>query len=120
MGVIQIFAISDTSIAVMKGNNILMWGSSFKGIMGKTNNKNSSNENSHSFFEKTNITDCIKTEILKDSSDYSEKYLNSKKLFNTNFNQIMKDNVDKIEEIKVLEYKKNSILDDNLNINSVV
>ena len=72
MGVIQIFAISDTSIAVMKGNNILMWGSSFKGIMGKTNNKNSSNENSHSFFEKTNITDCIKTEILKDSSDYSE------------------------------------------------
>lgn len=120
MGVIQIFAISDTSIAVMKGNKILMWGSSLKGIMGKTKNKNSSNENSNSFFEKTNITDCIKTEMLKDNSDFTEKYLNSKKLFNTNFNQIMKDNIDKIEEIKVLEDKKIILLDDNSNIKTVV
>lgn len=65
------------------------------------------------FTGKDEFTDIVRTTMIKDTQDYSEAYLQSRKLFNTKFNQVKRDNFLKREEIINLETKKNSLMEDN-------
>jgi len=49
--------------------------------------------------------------MIKESLDYSKDFINSRKLFNTKFNQIKRDNMIKRYKISQLEEKKRSCIE---------
>ena len=65
------------------------------------------------FTAKQEFTDIVNMTLIKESQDYTEAFLQSRKLFNTKFNQVKRDNMLKKNEINNLETKKFSLIDDN-------
>jgi len=111
--VIQVYAINDSSLCIKKKNQIIIWGSHENGILGKekmiTDSKNKKNL---LFIAKSEFTEIIKTTIIKENLDFTEAFLNSRKLFNTKYNQIKRDNMIKKIHIYQLEEKKKICLED--------
>lgn len=64
------------------------------------------------FIAKTDFTEIIKNTMLKENLDYSNAFVNSRKLFNTKFNQIKRDNMIKRIQINDLEERKKSCIED--------
>lgn len=108
------YAINDSSLCIGKGNKIVIWGSNENGILGKEKNvKDPKNRTQNlEFISKTDFTEIINNTILKENLDYGNAFINSRKLFNTKFNQIKRDNMIKRIHINDLEERKKSCIED--------
>ena len=71
----------------------------------------SKNKKNMNFIAKSDYSEIINTTIIKENLDYTESYLNSRKLFNTKYNQIRRDNTIKKMLINQLEEKKKSCIE---------
>lgn len=113
--VLQVYAVNDSSICIRKNNLIVIWGSPENGIFGKdkmTKEIDSKNKKNFEFVAKPDFSEIIKTTIIKENLDFTEEYINSRKLFNTKYNQIKRDNMIKKIIIKKLEEKKNQCIEE--------
>lgn len=110
---IQVYAINDSSLCIKKKNQIIIWGSPENGILGKEKMiSDSKNKKNLLFIAKSEFSEIIKTTIIKENLDFTEAFLNSRKLFNTKYNQIKRDNMIKKIHIYQLEEKKKSCIED--------
>jgi len=109
----QIYAINDSSMCIRKNNQIIIWGSNENGIMGneKSNVEGKKKNNNYGFIAVNDFTEIIKTSMIKDNDDYSEAFISSRKLFNTKYNQIKRDNLIKKTKINELEEKKKGCIE---------
>jgi len=111
----QVYAVYESSIAIRKNDLFIIWGSNASNIVGKDTKKEKKGDNNtiDEFTAKQEFTDIVNMTLIKESQDYTEAFLQSRKLFNTKFNQVKRDNMLKKNEINNLETKKFSLIDDN-------
>jgi hypothetical protein len=96
----QIFALQRTSMVVCKNNYIYMWGCIMEGYLGELKEKN---ENFVREYVKMNkVSTFILNDIYKNDENYTETFINSRKLFNTKYNQTLEDNCNKSSRIEKL------------------
>ena len=112
--VIQVYAINESSICIRKNNQIIIWGSNENGILGKEKINNDTNNKKliSGFIRKSDFSEIFKTTMIKENLDYTEAFINSRKLFNTKFNQIKRDNMIKKIQINELEERKKAYKED--------
>ncbi len=100
-------------MCIRKQNKIIIWGSPENGILGKDKMFSESKNKKNIYFNaKSDFSEIINNTILKDSKDYTEEFLNSRKLFNTKYNQIKRDNMNKKKLINQLEEEKKRCIED--------
>lgn len=118
----QVYAINDSSMCIRKMNQIIIWGSPENGILGKDKMfADAKNKKNTHFMAKSEFSETINTTILKENLDFTEAYLNSRKLFNTKYNEIKRDNMIKKLLITQLEDKKKSCIEDaQKNVSKIV
>lgn len=100
-------------MCIRKKNQIIIWGSPENGILGKDKMFGDQKlKKNVLFIAKSEFSEIINTTIIKENLDFTEAYLNSRKLFNTKYNQIKRDNMIKKMIIKQLEEKKRYCIED--------
>jgi hypothetical protein len=113
----QVYSVYESSIAIRKNNKFIIWGSNASNIIGKDTRKEKKDNNvMDSYTGKDEFTDIVNTTLIKESQDYTDAFIKSRKLFNTQFNQVKRDNMLKRIEINSLETKKFSLIDDNARV----
>lgn len=70
------------------------------------------NKKNMHFIAKSDFSEIINTTVKKENLDYTEAYMNSRKLFNTKYNQIKRDNMVKKMIIVQLEEKKKRCIEE--------
>ena len=111
--IVQVYSVYESSIVVRKHNQFIIWGSNSSNIIGKDTRNEKGNNTTGDYIGKEEFTAIIKTTMIKEKVDYTDAFHQSRKLFNTKFNQVKRDNMLKREEINLLETRKSSLIDDN-------
>jgi hypothetical protein len=109
----QIFALNRTSMVVCQGNIVYMWGSISEGFIGNFKDQIATgNKLLTEFVRMDRLTNFIQNDIKKNTQTYTETFINSRKLFNTKYNQTLEDNYNKQVRIDKLNSQiKNLKLD---------
>lgn len=106
--VAQIFALQRSSMVVCKNNIIYMWGSISEGFLGDMVKDKSENCVAE-FIPMDKISAFIINDINKNDENYTEVFINSRKLFNTKYNKTLEDNMHKANRIEKLNTQINNL-----------
>jgi hypothetical protein len=112
--VVQIYALNNVSMVICKDNIIYMWGSTGEGFLGNFSEKFGKGECSwvDDYQRMDKVTNFIIGDSKKNDLNYTEIYLNSRKLFNTKYNQTLEDNNLKASRIQTLNGQINNYKQD--------
>lgn len=106
--VIQLFALNSSSMIIGTNNFIYMWGSNKEKFLSMSKAKQSDNP-SEKFIKMDKLSSFISNDIKKNDYSYLELYVNSRKLFNTNYNVALEDNLNKAYRIDKLNLQIQSL-----------
>lgn len=102
--VCQIFSLNRTSMIICKNNIIYMWGSISEGFIGNFKDQIASgNKLLTDFVRMDKLSYYVNNDIKKYDSNFIETFINSRKLFNTKYNQTLEDNYNKQSRIDKLQ-----------------
>jgi hypothetical protein len=98
--VVNIYALQRSSMIISKNNQISMWGCISEGYLGDLLEKG---ENFvKEFVSMDKVTAFILNDVKKNDDNFTEVFINSRKLFNLKYNQLLDDNSNKLSRIEKL------------------
>lgn len=97
----QVFALNSSSMIVGNNNFVYMWGSNKEKFLGLAKSKQSESQ-TEKFIKMDKLSNFISNDIKKNDLSYFDLFVNSRKLFNTNYNVALEDNLNKAFRIEKL------------------